>query len=70
MYDSLLRSEIGPNSMMVAYADDIVLISSGKTEKIVKTEVNTQLQRIARQMRERKVEVTPKNQMWGVEHYG
>ena len=45
--------------MMVAYADSIVLILSGKTEEIFETEVNTQLQRIGRQMREIKVEVAP-----------
>lgn len=56
--------------MMVAYADDTVWISSGKTEEIVGTEVNTQLQRTGRQMRERKVEVAPKNQMRGVERKG
>ena len=56
-YDSLLRCEIGPNSIMAAYADDIVLISSGNTEETFETEVNTQLPRIGRHMREMKVEV-------------
>ncbi|KAI5748206.1 hypothetical protein M8J77_023050 [Diaphorina citri] len=58
-YDPVLKTELPPNSSLVAYADDLVIVTSGKTKEEIEQVTNNAMEKIIEWMNNAQLKVAP-----------
>lgn len=58
-YDTVLRLGLPPNTMAVAYADDLAIVTSGKSKEELETVMNAAIASVVKWMKDHKLCVAP-----------